>query len=289
MAATTHLPKQNWPYDLKAELLKRHEELRSLQSSGAAPRHVKAPSELKVATTKRDLAGCIVLEGRSTERKHNRINGTYAQLQDRLDGNLAFEKVVDEKGAELYIYYAVSKGRWKISTTLGDEKGGLAQLKTSTASSPADVGDSVWVVYEGKEDGYRGDPLVKCTRPNGASTANHDAGKSVPSAVPASLDAAPVTPQSSPPPTADAETVEIAPAPAPSSPQPTAESGAPPPAGSTSSAHRGSSSDEIPESPVKSVAVAKQQQARVCAKMLARSSLRCHCHFVYMKECPERN
>lgn len=276
-SATGHISKQNWPSEAVVE--KARAEYAACdgpwlgygRSGVAAPAAAagsavaKPARERKKPASKAPPADSVSLQGRATDRKNHRLNGTYAQMQKKFEGNLAFEKLGSDTdgGSDLYIFYAATKSRWKISPILGDPKGGLAQCKTSTSSSPADVGDSPWLFYDGKDEGYRGDALVKCTRHGGGATANAKSAGASAEAAPSPP--VPSLPLSSEPPTAEPAAFRDA------------REISKPDGGSASSSSSSSNMNEV-----------KHSRGLACAKMLARSGLRCHCCFLYTKDCPKR-
>jgi len=118
-----------------------------------------APKKRRLSKTET----CVV-EGRDESKLNASINGTYRRV---LGGDHAerpsFEKVGAE-GKSRFLLFSSKKAHWLISNVADDSRKGFAFLPTPAGSKalPSELSDVRWEVFDGKEEGYRQDPQVKC-------------------------------------------------------------------------------------------------------------------------------
>jgi len=220
------------------------------------------------------LKGAVSFEGRDESKKGATINGVYAKLADGFNGKFAYEKMASDRSR--YILFSAKRKRWVVCDVLEDKKGFAYAPAEDGAETP--LGPYSWHVFDGSESGYNVDESVRCRSIDGSTEA-------------------------SPRPPADArsrgETVANRPSPSSAS---GAESSNESDSGSSSSSDAQDGSDSESEEAARKVvevrkvepqSEAKKRQAarpkgRVCAKFMCRTGLRCHCHFMYVAECPNR-
>jgi len=128
---------------------------------------------VKQLTEKGRSAGAVKIQGRTSDKKNDSINGVYALLEGGFEGSPAYEKFVDagtEACDRRFLFYARHKKRWKISQELGDSRGGFAYLLHSGGTGEAPPEKANWNVFDGKGPGYNVDAAVRCVPVNGEST-----------------------------------------------------------------------------------------------------------------------
>lgn len=236
------------------------------------------------------------MEGRDPTRKNASLNGLYAPVEGGFAGVSAFEKV-GSATAPRFLFYFAKKNRWKISEDLGDEKGGFAFMKVKDGgqTTPSNLTDQHWHVFDSKGEGYNEDPEVRCARLENSTEAKHQEKKKAkhePTAqrqeARAANGAAASSASSGSSADSDGDDASSASSGTCSSSgsedeaagQPNADQARPISLGTA-----GPDDQERQAAPRSSPRPAGLGQ-RVCAKMLVRSGLRCGCHFSYARECP---
>ncbi len=238
---------------------------------------------LKVLEKEGRLQDALLIEGRDPGRKNASVNGVYATIPGGFGGVKAYEKFGDKR----FLYFWPGKSRWKISDLLGDEAKGFAFLQVDDGGKRPPVSEGreqLWQVFDGKGEGYGKDPAMKCTE-LGGDAVESTSSTAAPAPETDLLDrfekdvferqeqssASPSSGSSSDSDSATKSSVSGAPEPSPT--QPAHES-----TGAPTDIARSNGTSIDPPIP----------RGMVCAKMLARSLLRCHCHFVYVRQCPSR-
>mmetsp|Transcript_18409 Transcript_18409/g.43109 ORF Transcript_18409/g.43109 Transcript_18409/m.43109 type:complete len:803 (+) Transcript_18409:32-2440(+) len=154
----------------KKELLKRLKNHSEEAANKTAPKGSKkrrlseTEALMEKLRTEGRLEGACVIEGRKESKKNASINGTYARVLGRDHaGRPSFEKVGTDKPR--YLLFSSRKPRWLISNVADDSNvSGFAFLRVAADSQalPSELPDVRWEVFDGKEEGYRQDPQVKC-------------------------------------------------------------------------------------------------------------------------------
>jgi len=235
-------------------------------AEGGAPKKARKSTGIGSAlrTLKKEgrLQDALIIEGRDTERKNSSVNGVYALVPGGSAGSNAYEKVGDKR----FLYFWTGKSRWKISDQLGDDAKGFAylQVEDGGAKPPlnAEHPGAAWQVFDGKGEGYGKDFAVSCRRLAGesegfSSKVMQETGSS------SSSDSSSDSDSDAKEALASGDEAAMVPS---ASPPPTEQAVA------SNGTH----------------VVLPRPRGMVCAKMLSRSLLRCHCHFQYLRQCPSR-
>jgi len=218
----------------------------------AKRRRTAATSETKMHAKLKKLGkleGALHIFGRSEEKRNAPLNGYYTLSQDGHDGFSAYEKVCGKHDKLRFLYYSAGGSRWRISDTMGAEKG-FAYLKVDDRGLTPPLTSQhtqTWHVYDGKGEGYGADPDIKS---NSISAEAPQVANSAPDAVVKEEDEEAVSSSSS----SSKSSSE-------SSADESAEDEDAPP----TKAGDGGTNGTRPK-----------RRGMVCAKMLARSMLRCY-------------
>ena len=104
------------------------------------------------------------VEGRSKKQSNSIINGTYSLIENEKSDRPTYRKGKTKKCPELFLFYSVSRGKWKIAPSLEDGAGHVAINKDEKAESPDACKPGEWEVFDGKEKGFNKDSAVVVVR-----------------------------------------------------------------------------------------------------------------------------
>lgn len=240
------------------------QDLHNDASTRVNKRRRSSGNKVALAALKKEgrLQDALVIEGRDADKKNSSVNGVYALIPDGFGGLNAYEKFGDRR----FLYYWPGKSRWKVSDELGDDSKGFAYLQADDGGAKPPVSadhSQPWHVFDGKGRGYGKDPSVQCRRLGGDSEAAEASSSKVGQE------------QSSASSSSDSDSDE----------NESAASG-----GEEVAAVRESEPAPTQATPSNGTHVEPlRPRGMVCAKMLARSALRCKCHFQYVRQCPSRS
>jgi hypothetical protein len=82
-------------------------------------------------------AASLLVEGRDASKKNSSINGTYVPIPEGYEGHRAYRNSVSTVSRVLY--YHASRGRWKISESLGESAHFAHLFDQNGDATPADV------------------------------------------------------------------------------------------------------------------------------------------------------
>jgi len=120
-----------------------------------------ARNNSREGTTETSYPSTIEVSGRSKKKPNAIINGKYNLVTDmRIADRLVYKKDKDEKCPDLYIFYSVSRGKWKISPSTEDGKGHVAINNDSKSERPDLCCEKNWEVFDGKDKGFSVDDDV---------------------------------------------------------------------------------------------------------------------------------
>lgn len=273
---------------------------------GLSKQEEKEVKRLRAGGREFDL---VRMHGRDDKKKNSSLNGLYAQTQEGFGGVRAFEKV--GSGVPRFLLYSSKRGRWLISDSVSDAQKGFAyaEVKDGGAGGPVGLGSgqSRWLVFDGKQEGYNEDSAVQCTailsgeakvepkREVKEESAEQkvkvepNAGAGAPgvdSSAAAGPTGEPRSSQSDTSSSGDSESED-------DSDDSSSDSGEAPAEGAVDTGIMQLEQEFIPQelekpAPRQPQPVLHTAKGRVCAKMLVRSLLRCACHFAYLHQCPDR-
>mmetsp|Transcript_51112 Transcript_51112/g.118800 ORF Transcript_51112/g.118800 Transcript_51112/m.118800 type:complete len:382 (+) Transcript_51112:2-1147(+) len=117
--------------------------------------------QAKMLVVSGGLRGAICIIGRESARKNSSVNGVYVNREKLFHGRISYKK----EGSDRFLFFSATKGAWKVSDNLDDQKTGFAFAKVDDKGQvpPCDPKRPLaWRVFDGKPDGYKKDDAVRC-------------------------------------------------------------------------------------------------------------------------------
>mmetsp|Transcript_27259 Transcript_27259/g.73996 ORF Transcript_27259/g.73996 Transcript_27259/m.73996 type:complete len:221 (-) Transcript_27259:76-738(-) len=134
-------------------------------SSGAALKAAhgfgEVLKEAKQLAAKGRHADAMCILGRDPSSKNGSMNGVYLKREKPFHGRSAYQK----EGGDRFLFFSATKGAWKVSDSLNDNKTGFAFAKVDDRGKalPSEVEQPLdWKVFGGKDEGYKKDRAVRC-------------------------------------------------------------------------------------------------------------------------------